>query len=99
MASFSHASLTMCAGRGRRRRRQRNDKSRNLVVAMPGVSMFSKANYAQRVPRAPAEGWSKYLAALKPRSEAASDPAQVDEGVQTLSDTEDEPIDGVKHGG
>lgn len=81
------------------RRRQRNDKTRNLVLAMPGVSMFSKSNYAQRVPRAPAEGWSKYLDSIRSRAEGASEPAQLDKGMLTLSDTdEDEPMEGVEEG-
>ena len=68
---------------------------------MPGVSMFSKTNYAQQIPKKPVEGWSKYLKSISLRDGAAASaggPAQMDEGMITLSDTEDELMGGVEEG-
>jgi hypothetical protein len=52
---------------------QRNDKTRNLVVAMPNVQLFTKANYAQRAPAKPAGGWANYLKTIQGRDKAPAD--------------------------
>lgn len=42
-----------------------NDATRNIVVAMPGVTIFSRENYGNQVPTLPEGGWTQYLRSLR----------------------------------
>ena len=51
---------------------QFNDVTRNIVVAMPGVAVFSRENYGSKEPRTPSGGWTQYLRSMRQGKDGAN---------------------------
>lgn len=49
-----------------------NDLTRNMVVAMPGVAIFSRENYGAKQPSLPNGGWTQYLRSMRVGNDSAN---------------------------